>query len=155
MVAVERYDIIAAEVLEVLKHVEPEVKVRIPKSLIEKLENVASKDYIVELKPNKSLENQELHPETLDFLAGIYTKYLGTEVEKNEYNDRLRFEKEAEEAIKRQNVRSYEEMFDRPKEEIPVKQEENNPEENNKLIEVKEPNIFKKILNKILSIFKK
>ena len=57
MVAVERYDIIAAEVLEVLKHVEPEVKVRIPKSLIEKLENVASKDYIVELKPNKSLEN--------------------------------------------------------------------------------------------------
>ena len=74
MVAVERYDIIAAEVLEVLKHVEPEVKVRIPKSLIEKLENVASKDYIVELKPNKSLENQELHPETLDFLAGIYTK---------------------------------------------------------------------------------
>ena len=46
-------------------------------------------------------------------------------------------------------------MFDRPKEEIPVKQEENKPEENNKLIEVKEPNIFKKILNKILSIFKK
>ncbi len=154
MVAVERYDIIAAEVLEVLNHAEPEVKVRIPKNLFEKLEKISNKNYKVELNPHKSLENQGLKEETLDFLAGIYTNYLGTEIEKNEYNDRLRFEKEAEEAIKRQNVRSYDEMFDKPKENLPKNDEEKN-EENNKLIEVKEPNLFKRILNKIISLFKK
>ncbi len=154
MVAVERYDIIAAEVLEVLNHAEPEVKVRIPKNLFEKLEKISNKNYKVELNPHKSLENQGLKEETLDFLAGIYTNYLGTEIEKNEYNDRLRFEKEAEEAIKRQNVRSYDEMFNKPKENLPKNDEEKN-EENNKLIEVKEPNLFKRILNKIISLFKK
>jgi len=156
MVTVERYDIIAAEVLAVLNNAEPEVKIRIPKALLEKLENISNKNHVVELNPNKSLEDQNLSPMTLDFLAGIYTKYLGTDLERNEYNDRLRFEKEAEEARKRQSVRSYDEMFDKPKSEETVEEkpkEEHN--DNNKMVVVKKPNIFQKIWNKIIGIFKK
>ncbi len=154
MVTVERYDIVASEVLAVLNVTDPEVKARIPRELIAKLEEIADKNHKVEINPNKSLEDQNLNPMTLDYITGIYYKYLGTDLEKNEFNDRLRFQKEAEEARKKQSIRDYNEMFDRPKEE-PIEKKEEKPEENNKLVVVKEPNIFKKLWNKIISIFKK
>ena len=141
------YSNVAAEVLEVLKNSSEEVLQKIPNSVIDDIEAFSNKGHHCELDLGKSLEEQQLLPETLDVLAGMYIDYCGTEEEKKEYYSKLENESEVS---KIQNVKNYDEMFS--------KSNQNEKVEENKKTDIQvieEISWFKKIINKIFSLFRK
>ena len=141
------YSNVATEVLEVLKKSDEDVLQKIPNSVIDDIEAFSNKEHHCELDLEKPLEEQQLLPETLDVLAGIYVKYYATEEEKKEFYSKIEKEFEVPEI---KNIKSYDEMFSK------FNQNENVVENKQTEIQViEEDSWFKKVINKIVSFFRK
>lgn len=74
------------QVNEILKHMEPNLKARIPKKVSSYFENNKSKDFQWEIDYAQSLERQDLLPTTKEILTVLYKDYI--------CNDKERFELE-------------------------------------------------------------
>ena len=141
-----------AEVYEILSFMEQKYVDMIPLKLLELFKEEKEKEYKPNIKPTIPLDEQNLQKKTLSILAMLNLNYwCEDENEKKELialyaeNDKIK-EEELREKYNPDNLFRKKEQIVEDNE---IKQE------NTQLIEYKEQNIFKKILNKIMNFFKK
>ena len=122
---------------------------KIPINIIDAIENNKDEEYIYDYDEELEYEDWSLMPETKAILYNIFKKYLATEEQRKYLQQREKLEnyKIENEKIKKYNS---ENLF---KKEKGQEAEEAVQEENNKLI-VKRDSSFKKILEKLKSIFR-
>lgn len=85
-----------AEVHQILRYTEEELVCQIPKSVKKFILENRNKNYLTSIVENKSLEEQEVLPETQAILALFYRNYWASEEEKQEFEkqDTIELEKE-------------------------------------------------------------
>ena len=120
---------------------------KIPANIIDAIENNKDEEYMYEYDEELEYEDWSLMPETKAILYNIFKKYLATEEQRKylQQKERLGNYKIESEKIKKYNSENF---FKKEKEVKKVEQEENN-----ELI-VKRDSSFKKILEKLKSIFR-
>lgn len=139
-----------SEVYEILCFMEQKYVDMIPKKLLDLFYEEKDRDYKIHINPNIPLTEQNLQKKTLALLAMLNLHYwCESETEKQELlklcadNDKKK-EEELREKYNPDNLFK--------KKEINKSIES---EESAALIEYKEENFFKKVLNKIMSLFRK
>ena len=120
---------------------------KIPANIIDAIENNNDEEYMYDYDEELEYEDWSLMPETKAILYNIFKKYLATEEQRKylQQKERLENYKIESEKIKKYNS---ENLFKKEKEVKKVEQEENN-----ELI-VKRDSSFKRILEKLKSIFR-
>ena len=120
---------------------------KIPANIIDAIENNKDEEYMYDYDEELEYEDWSLMPETKAILYNIFKKYLATEEQRKylQQKERLENYKIESEKIKKYNS---ENLFKKEKEVQQVEQEENN-----ELI-VKRDSSFKRILEKLKSIFR-
>ena len=120
---------------------------KIPANIIDAIENNKDEEYMYDYDEELEYEDWSLMPETKAILYNIFKKYLATEEQRKylQQKERLENYKIESEKIKKYNS---ENLFKKEKEVKKVEQEENN-----ELI-VKRDSSFKRILEKLKSIFR-
>lgn len=120
---------------------------KIPANIINAIENNKDEEYTYDYDEELEYEDWSLMPETKAILYNIFKKYLATEEQRKylQQKERLENYKIESEKIKKYNS---ENLFKKEKEVKKVEQEENN-----ELI-VKRDSSFKRILEKLKSIFR-
>lgn len=120
---------------------------KIPANIIDAIENNKDEEYMYDYDEELEYEDWSLMPETKAILYNIFKKYLATEEQRKylQQKERLENYKIESEKIKKYNS---ENLFKKKKEVKKVEQEENN-----ELI-VKRDSSFKRILEKLKSIFR-
>lgn len=120
---------------------------KIPTNIIDAIENNKDEEYTHDYDEELEYEDWSLMPETKAILYNIFKKYLATEEQRKylQQKERLGNYKIESEKIKKYNS---ENLFKKEKEVKKVEQEENN-----ELI-VKRDSSFKRILEKLKSIFR-
>ena len=120
---------------------------KIPTNIIEAIESNKDEEYTYDYDEELEYEDWSLMPETKAILYNIFKQYLATEEQRKylQQKERLENYKIESEKIKKYNS---ENLFKKGKEAKKVEQEENN-----ELI-VKRDSSFKKILEKLKSIFR-
>ena len=139
-----------AEVCEILSFMEQKYVDKIPKKLLNLFYEERNKDYKINISPNIPLTEQNLQRKTLALLAMLNLHYwCESETEKQEllklYADN---DKKKEEELKEKY--NPDNLFKKKETDKSVENEENTA-----LIEYKKENFFKKVLNKIMSLFRK
>lgn len=138
------------EILLILSYMEQKYIDLIPKELLELFNEEKDKNYQPNINPNISLAEQNLQRKTLALLAMLNLNYWC----KDEKEEMLKIYSENDKKIEAEMKERYnpDNLFKKKE-----KEEQNNEvkQENTELIEYKEQNIFKKILNKIMKFFKK
>lgn len=133
-----------AEVLEVLKYMEPKYVHRVPKKMIDEFKRNKDNEYKITIDPKVPLKNQNLMKGTLEILAVLNLKYwCDSEEEKEKLIRNLK-----DNDIKYQNRYDIENIFEKRKE------EQNQIVEQNPIVEYEETKWYKKIINKIKNFFK-
>ena len=140
------------EVLLILSYMEQKYVDMIPKKLLELFNEEKDKNYQPNINPNISLAEQNLQRKTLALLAMLNLNYwCKDESEKQEMlkmyakNDK-KIEAEMRERYNPDNLFKKREK---------VEQKDEAKEECTEIIEYKEQNIFKRILDRIMLFFKK
>ena len=120
---------------------------KIPANIIDAIENNKDEEYTYDYDEELEYEDWSLMPETKAILYNIFKKYLATKEQRKylQQKERLENYKIESEKIKKYNS---ENLFKKEKEVKKVEQEENN-----ELI-VKRDSSFKRILEKLKSIFR-
>jgi len=146
----ENDELAYAEVDEILNYIDDDYVKRIPLKIREFFKEERNKEYNPIIDINKSLEEQNLKRSTIVILAILNMNYwCDTDEEKREIIQSWAENEEKEEAELREKYNP-DNIF-KKKEKI----QEENKEIITDLVQYKEPNIFKKILNKIKSLFKR
>jgi len=139
-----------AEVDEILNYIDENYVGRIPQKIREFFKEEKNKEYKPIIDVNKSLEEQNLRRSTIVILAILNMNYwCDSEEEKKEIIQSWAENEEKAEAELREKYNP-DNIFNKKKELQEEKQEIITD-----LIQYKEPNIFKKILNKIKGLFKR
>ena len=120
---------------------------KIPTNIIDAIENNKDEEYTYDYDEELEYEDWSLMPETKAILYNIFKKYLATEEQRKYLQQKERLENYK---IKSEKIKKYnsENLFKKEKEVKKVEQEENN-----ELI-VKRDSSFKRILEKLKSIFR-
>ena len=142
-----------SEVYQIVNMMEKIYLDRIPKNVLDFLDGARDKEYQPIIEVNKPLNEQKLQRYTMVLLAILDLNYwCDSEEEKQELLDM--FNRNTEIKIEQQKEL---EIKYNPDNLFKKKQTISELEENEKLsmIEYKEPNIIKRILDKILNMFKK
>lgn len=140
-----------SEVYEILNIIENEYVKRIPKKIINFLEEEREKNYNPIIEINRSLNEQNLKRETMVLLAILnYNYWCDSEEEKKTIEEEL---------IKNNRIKEEEEkrLKEKYNPDNIFKKHENekiNNYENEKMIIYKKQNVFKKILIRIKNFFK-
>ena len=124
----------------------------IPKKLLELFNEEKDKNYQPNINPNISLAEQNLQKKTLALLAMLNLNYWC--VDENEKKELLKMYSENDKKLETEMRERYnpDNLF---KKKEKVEQNDEAKEESTEIIEYKEQNIFKKILNRIMKFFKK
>lgn len=111
-----------AEVEEILQNTEEELVTKIPNKIRQFIRENRNQEYIAQIVNDKSLNEQDILPETQALLALIYRSYWATEEEKKEFaqKDSIELEKEAK---TKQNLHSNS-VFDNKKEVMKVEEKQ-------------------------------
>ena len=140
-----------AEVDKILSFMDTKYVEKIPKKMRDLFKNEKLQNYEIDINPKMPLDEQNLQKKTYAILAMLNLNYwCEDEEEKKELiklyaeNDRKR-EDELREKYNPDNI-----FKNKQKENI-----SNNEETKTALIEYKESNFFKKMISKIMSLFKK
>lgn len=131
MIEEKLFSKVCTETLEILSYVSDEEYYKVPKEFIEMLNENCDNQYDFEIDETKDFENQNLLPETYDMLAYIYRKYWCSEIEKQEFKEKI---------YKNQNIK------DEVKMDI---------DEHNKMVKYEKENFINKIIKLIKKFFKK
>ena len=138
------------EVYEILKNISKEDFEKIPQDIIKTIKNNMDTEYEYKLKENVDFEEQNVLQETKALLAIIYRDYWATNIEREriiekEQYDKKIFEDELREKYNPDNLFKKKNKVEEIEKSTECKE----------LIEYKEESIFRQILRKIKSIFKK
>ena len=139
------------EVLLILSYMEQKYIDMIPKKLLELFNEEKDPNYQPDINPNTSLAEQNLQRKTLALLAMLNLNYWCKD--ENEKKELLKMYAENDKKIEAEMRERYnpDNLFKTRKK---VEQNDEAKEESTEIIEYKEQNIFKKILNKIMKFFK-
>ena len=136
------------QVSEIINYLSPELKNKIPKKLLTYFEQNKSKNYNWNLDKTKSLKEQDLLENTKEILTMIYKEYLCDEKEKPEI-EKVLIENEIN--YQKSLSKKYSSDVFSKKNRVSVYTDKTS---NVELLK-QEESIFKRIINKIKSIFKK
>ena len=147
MITNENFSKACTEVLEILKNIEEEDYKKISKDFLENLNYNSDKNYNCNIDFNKSFQEQNLLPETIDLLACIYRQFWCNEEDKREFDkviqeNEIKYQNELREKYKVENIFNSDNLnnFD------------TKSEKNNSLVVIyKQKNIIRKILDFIKS----
>lgn len=142
----EERKIAYAEVDAILELLDSEYTEKVPVKIREFIKENKDTEYRPNIDPNESLADQDLRKETVSFLTLLQLNYwCESEEEKQEIlrelvnTDKIR-EEELREKYNPDNI---------------FKDRNNHQEQTVAIVEYKEPNFIRKILNKIFNLFKK
>lgn len=141
-----------AEVLLILSYMEQKYIDMIPKKLLELFNEEKDKNYQPNINPNISLAGQNLQRKTLALLAMLNLNYWCKD--ENEKKELLKMYSENDKKIEAEMRERYnpDNLF---KKREKVEQNNDIKQEKTELIEYKEKNIFRKILDRIMQFLKK
>lgn len=134
------------EVLEVFKYIPKEDLEKVPKDIIQTLENKKDMEYKYELNKNISFENQILMNETKAILANFFRDYWATPEQRNAIIEKERKEEWEEEQNKIKI--DYDAVFKRNTKSVPPKKE-------TQIVVVEEKKWYEKFVDWIKNIFKR
>lgn len=140
-----------AEVLLILSYMEQKYADMIPKKLLELFNEEKDQNYQPDINPKISLAEQNLQRKTLALLAMLNLNYWCKD--ESEKQEMLKMYAENDKKIEAEMRERYnpDNLFKKKEKE---EQNDEIKEESTEIIEYKEQNIFKKILNKIMKFFK-
>ena len=140
------------EILLILSYMEQKYADMIPKKLLELFNEEKDKNHQPNINPNISLAEQNLQRKTLVLLAMLNLNYWRKDEKEKEEMLKIYSENDKKIKAEMREIYNLDNIFKKKE-----KGEQNNAvkQENTELIEYKEQNIFKKILNKIMRFFKK
>ena len=141
----ENYEVAIVQTREIIRYFDKDLLSKIPKKLIEKLNNFKS-EKIFEIDKSKTLEEQNISKETKELVSSIFIQYCCDEEKRNEILKKCA-ENDAIAETKLQEKYSVDNLF---------KAKETNKVENVALMEVNEnKNWFIKLVERIKKIFKR
>lgn len=140
-----------AEVYEILSFMEQKYIDKIPLKLMELFREEKLKDYKPNIEPTIPLNEQKLQKKTLVILAMLNLNYWCED--ENEKKELIKLYAENDKRKEELREKYNPDNLFKKKEKIVEDNKIN--QENTQLIEYKEQNIFKKILSKIMKLFKK
>ena len=140
----EKYADALAEVDVILDYLDEEDYNKIPKEVIEIIQEYKNEDYIFEYDETIELKDQDLITETRAILYNFFRDYLASPTQSEKIRQ-WQMEDRKKNEIAKQKEYEYKGLFNN-------KKQEEVKEEKTELIEYKE-NIFKRIFNKIKNIF--
>ena len=147
------YSEAAVEVLDILNHTNKEDVARIPQSFIKFLTNISSKSYKVKFNHEQPINGLNLKKQTKELLGFIYITWWCDKEEREKYKKLIQESNIKNEEIKEKyNVND---IFKNKKENQEHKIIQNENVMKTSIAEYKKENIFKRVLNKILSFFVK
>lgn len=132
-----------SEVSEILKYIDNELVNKIPKEIINVIENEKDKEYNATINPNIPLEEQNLLPETISILAMLKLDYWCESKEEKDELLSILNKNELEFSEKNREKYDIERIFEKRKKNTEIA-----------IIPNKE-SYFKKILNMIKKLFRK
>ena len=145
------YSEAAVEVLEILNHTNKGDVARIPQSFIKFLTNISSKSYKVKFNYEQPINGLNLKKQTRELLGFIYITWWCDKEEREKYKKLIQESNIKNEEIKEKyNVND---IFKNKKENQEHKIIQNENVMKTSIAEYKKENIFKRVLNKILSFF--
>ena len=148
-----QYSEAAVEVLDILNHTNKEDVARIPQSFIKFLTNISSKSYKVKFNHEQPINGLNLKKQTRELLGFIYITWWSDKEEREKYKKLIHESNIKNEEIKEKyNVND---IFKNKKENQEHKIIQNENVMKTSIAEYKKENIFKRVLNKILSFFVK
>ena len=137
-----------AEVYTILQELNEEEYNKIPPEVIKTIEANRNEDYEYELDDELELKDQPMLPETKAILFNLFRDYLATSEQRAKIR-RMQNEARQKNELKKQQMYNSDIFVNKSKENLT---ENNN--ETMQIVEYKE-NIFRRILNKIKSLFMK
>ena len=149
------------EVYKILENTDKETREKIPRKFINFLKENMDENHEFKLEEKKELTNQNLMTETKQIIALIYRDYLCDEKERKELLENEK-NKNKENKVEENNKNSYEINFGKIKE----NENKNNENKNNRinrnnetkeeksLIRISNEKWYRRLLRKILEIFK-
>lgn len=145
------YSEAAVEVLDILNHTNKEDVARIPQSFIKFLTNISSKSYKIKFNHEQPINGLNLKKQTRELLGFIYITWWCDKEEREKYKKLIHESNIKNEEIKEKyNVND---IFKNKKEKQEHKIIQNENVMKTSIAEYKKENIFKRVLNKILSFF--
>ncbi len=151
----------------IISKLDKSMKEKIPVNLIRAIYKKRDKSYIFHYDKTLPLDKQDLLPETKSLLSVIYSEYICSENEKEKWDEYDRYKKELinKQMMENKNTKTenkqeiqasfnFDDIFSNTQSNQVNISEKMDGSENTKLIKV-ENSIFRKMWNKILSIFKK
>ena len=145
------YSEAALKVLDILNHTNKEDVARIPQSFIKFLTNISSKSYKVKFNHEQPINGLNLKKQTRELLGFIYITWWCDKEEREKYKKLIQESNIKNEEIKEKyNVND---IFKNKKEKQEHKIIQNENVMKTSIAEYKKENIFKRVLNKILSFF--
>ena len=145
------YSEAAVEVLDILNHTNKEDVARIPQNFIKFLTNISSKSYKVKFNYEQPINGLNLKKQTKELLGFIYITWWCDKEEREKYKKLIHESNIKNEEIKEKyNVND---IFKNKKEKQEHKIIQNENVMKTSIAEYKKENIFKRVLNKILSFF--
>ena len=145
------YSEAAVEVLDILNHTNKEDVARIPQSFIKFLTNISSKSYKVKFNHELPINGLNLKKQTRELLGFIYITWWCDKEEREKYKKLIHESNIKNEEIKEKY--SVNDIFKNKKEKQEHKIIQNENVMKTSIAEYKKENIFKRVLNKILSFF--
>lgn len=138
------------EVYDILENTETELVDKIPNKFMEFIKNNMNENYKTNIRQDINIDKQPLLKETEAILSLIYRSYWATDEEKEEFKtkDKNEFIEEEKEKKEKYPERDIYQIFDE-------KKDINKITLDNNLMVIEKESFIKKLLNKILNIFKK
>lgn len=149
-----KYSEAAVDVLDIFEHMEEEDQKKVPKKFIEILKENASKEYVCNLDYSKRLVEMDLSQEARGILGVMYRHYWCPEEKKAEFEKRIDENEKEFQRILREKYNP-DEIFKNTGSILSEEKIQNDLNEETSLVEKNEESLFQKIINKVLSIFKK
>lgn len=137
----------AVEVLDILRYCSDDVLNKIPQKFIDYLNDIQSFDYVFEYDKTKKLEDQNLSPQAYYIIGLIYKDYICDDKERLDYLRELN-------KFKQEDIASKNEKYPIEKLFKNTSNMSNEEYTEKSIIKVEEVKWYKKLFNKIKSLFK-
>lgn len=131
------------EVVEILNHVPKEDYYKLPKDMIDMFKANIEPNYYFEFDTKKTLDEQNVSKDARTIIAILFRDYWATEEQRKRIIAKENYDKQKIEEEKREK---YQFSFEDRKQKI--------KEKNTYMTEIKEEKWYKKIINKLLNIFR-
>lgn len=148
-----QYSEAAAQVLDILNYTDKEDVKKIPQSFINFLTEIANKNYKAKFNHNGPISGLDLRKQTRELLGFIYITWWCNEKDRSKFKSIIHSDNTKVEKIDKVENYNIDDIFRNKKELKSNVVTENVATKETSMIEYKEENIFKKIINKILSLF--